>query len=75
MVGMNAAERTGAEAFAGAMAMLGELKTAREAATPRPPKIPKVSEIRLSKFSGKPTDWVSWRSEVFAKVSNGPCPF
>lgn len=37
---------------------------------PPPAKIPKVSEIRMSSFSGTYTDWIAWRSEFCAKVKD-----
>lgn len=64
----NAAEQAGALAYTTAKAALNELKEVRRAAAPRPPKLPKASDIRLSKFSGNYTDWAGWHAEYQAKV-------
>lgn len=64
----NAAEQAGVLAYTTAKAALNQLKEVRLAAAPRPPKLPKASDIRLSKFSGLYTDWAGWRAEYQAKV-------
>lgn len=35
-----------------------------------PDAIPVVAEVKLEKFNGKPTEWVSWRAEFEEKVLN-----
>lgn len=57
-----------AELFAEAKAEMRRLRNETQAAVPPPVKIPRVSDIKLSVFSGKYTEWASWRAEFQAKV-------
>lgn len=60
-------EQTAATMYAEIKAELNQRKQA--AAVPIH-KLPRVSDIRLSKFSGQYTEWAAWRSEFDAKVMN-----
>lgn len=64
----NAAEQQGVSMYALAKAKLTELKLARIPAASIIPRIPKASEVRLSKFNGTYTEWAGWRAEFQAKV-------
>lgn len=48
--------------------LLQQKKNIAASATPLQ-RIPRASEIKLSKFSGKYTEWAAWRSEFQAKVT------
>lgn len=56
-------------AYSTAKGRLSELKAARIPAVVPLPRVPKASEIRLSKFSGSYTEWAGWHAEFQAKVS------
>lgn len=64
------AERDAVSAYSDAKAMLSELKSKIEANTEPKPHVPRVSDIKLSTFTGKYTEWAAWRSEFKAKVTN-----
>lgn len=68
MHGYNEAEQHAADVYSTTKAELNDLKVARQPVPVVAARIPKASEIRLSKFSGNYTDWAGWRAEFQVKV-------
>lgn len=64
---MQPAEREALDVYATTKATLQQLKVQLEAIAPQV-KPPRPSEIKVSTFSGKYTEWSAWRAEFQAKV-------
>lgn len=70
---MQAAEREALDVYATAKATLQQLKMQLEVNTAQL-KPPRPSEIKVSTFSGKYTEWSAWRAEFKAKVFDTRLP-
>lgn len=65
---LHATEQHTLQLYANAKAKLSHSKTVLEAIETPKPRAPRPSEIKVSTFSGKYTEWAAWRSEFKAKV-------
>lgn len=62
-------ERSTLDLLVETKAQMAQLRSNKlSSAEPPPAKRPKVSDIRMSSFSGVYTEWTAWRSEYKAKV-------
>lgn len=68
MQNFNLIEQNGVLAYAAAKSKLSEMKITRQPSARQVPRVPKASEIRVSKFTGKYTEWAGWRAEFQARV-------
>lgn len=65
---ITAHENSTARTYADLKAELSRLKLALQAAIQPPARIPRASEVKISTFAGKYTEWTAWRAEFKAKV-------
>lgn len=65
-------EQTTLHLYADTKASMNQCKTLLQAITAPQPRTLRPSEIKVSTFSGRYTEWAAWRSEFKAKVLDTP---